>query len=430
MCGATTCGKACSADVLECPGGETLNRNPENDCQFPSCPCDNIGSCADCLDWKCAWVPGFDDKEGGCVKNCNKVPDDVTCFSHKLGHDADTCPAEICATDVKVCPGGETLNRDPSNNCKFPSCPCDSIGSCADCLGEKCAWIPGVDGKDGGCAKNCNKVPDGASCFWHKLGHDADTCPADAIVWEQVAPTLASRKDGDYFGSKNQLDLTGSRFLVSAKKSSFGAKEGGMVRVYDVDTDDGSMRQVGQTLYGNTDGDEVQGVMSLNGDRLAMFTPKRDDNAGRVWIFELQYGKWVNIGKIVRPKDSEERFGDTVAISKDGRMIAVGSTFANNKKGKVTTFRHNGGKVWSQMGNAIQGNFADGKFGWKIDFASDASDHTIVVGEKSDDAGDNSGRPGETQVYRWDYSSRRWRMLGDPIQGQNAVCPLLCLSES
>ena len=203
-----------------------------------------------------------------------------------------------------------------------------------------------------------------------------------------------------------------------------------MVRVYDVDTDDGSMRQVGQTLYGNTDGDEVQGVMSLNGDRLAMFTPKRDDNAGRVWIFELQYGKWVNIGKIVRPKDSKERFGDTVAISKDGRMIAVGSTFANNKKGKVTTFRHNGGKDWSQMGNAIQGNFADGKFGWNIAIASDASDYTIAIGEKSDDAGDNSGRPGETRVYRWDYSSRRWRMLGDPIQGQNAVCPLLCLSES
>ena len=186
-----------------------------------------------------------------------------------------------------------------------------------------------------------------------------------------------------------------------------------MVKVYDID-ENGSMAQVGQTLYGNTDGDEVQGALALNGKRLALFTPRRDGDAGRVWIFELQSGKWVNIGKIVKPKNSGERFGDAVAISKDGEMIVVGSTFANNKKGKVSVFRYAGGTVWEQMGPDIQGNYADGKFGWNIDIASDASTPTFVVGEKSDDAVENKSRPGQARVYRWESAgSGWWRLLGN-----------------
>ena len=413
-------GVVCPADVLECPGGETLNRDPENDCQFPSCPCDSIADCRDCLDEKCAWVPGVNGKEGGCAKNCNKVPADVPCFFHKFGDDADTCPADMCPADILVCPGGETLNRDPNNNCKFPSCPCDTIGSCADCLEEKCAWVPGVNGKEGGCAKNCNKVPADASCFFHKFGDDADTCPVDSIVWEQAAPALASRRDGDYFGSNNQLDATGTRFLVSAKKSSgaSGLKEAGMVKVYDVRSN-GSMRQVGQTLYGFRDGDEVQGVLAKSGKRLVMFTPNRDGNAGRVWIYELRSGNWVEIGKIERPKNSGERFGSAVAVSRGGGIIVVGSSFANNKKGKVSVFQYAGGTVWNQLGSDILGNFVGGKFGWSIDIASDASTPTFVVGEKSDDAGDNSGRPGQAQIYRWNRSNAKWRLVGNPIRGQN-----------
>lgn len=187
-----------------------------------------------------------------------------------------------------------------------------------------------------------------------------------------------------------------------------------MVKVYDVDGY-GSMTQVGQTLYGNTDGDEVQGVLSLNGDRLAMFTPRRDDYAGRVWIFELQSGKWVNIGKILRPKDSGERFGDAVAISKDGKMIVVGSTYANDKKGKVSVFRYAGGKVWQKMGSDINGNFADVRFGWNIDIASDTSTPTFVIGEKRDD----SGRSGEAEVWGWNNRFSRWMAVGDTIPGEN-----------
>eukprot|EP00563_Minutocellus_polymorphus_P017440 CAMPEP_0197717378 /NCGR_PEP_ID=MMETSP1434-20131217/1928_1 /TAXON_ID=265543 /ORGANISM="Minutocellus polymorphus, Strain CCMP3303" /LENGTH=713 /DNA_ID=CAMNT_0043301899 /DNA_START=112 /DNA_END=2256 /DNA_ORIENTATION=+ len=435
-CGATTC---TNPEPSTCPGkdkGQCKNfpRNPYK-CGDESvgykCLYDNTCLVKDAgfdIDADCCQAPDA----GACPSSYEPVfcgggdkicPYSNMCLAELAGYSDKQCspePGTACPTDILICPGGEMLNRDPDNGCKFPSCPCDSIANCRDCLNEKCAWSPELNGGNGGCAKNCNKVPADASCFFHKLGHDADTCPANEIVWEQAAPTLASRKDGDYFGSNNQLDATGGRFLVSAKKSSeaSGLKEAGMVKVYDVRSN-GSVRQVGQTLYGYRDGDEVQGVLALSGKRLAMFTPKRDGNAGRVWIYELQSGKWVEIGKIERPKESGERFGDTVAISKGGGIIVVGSTFANNKKGKVSVFRYLGGTAWEQMGSEIPGNFVDGKFGWNIDIASDASTPTFVVGEKSDDADENSGRPGQARVYRWNRSNSKWRMVGNEIQGQN-----------
>lgn len=125
-----------------------------------------------------------------------------------------------------------------------------------------------------------------------------------------------------------------------------------MVKVYDIEgSNNDDLVQVGQTLYGFRDGDEVQGVLAGSGNRLVLFTHTRDDGTGRVWVYELQSGQWVEIGKIIG-KDGE-RFGQTAAMSQGGGIIAVGASYANSKRGLVRAFRYQGGSTWTQMGKFL-----------------------------------------------------------------------------
>ena len=63
----------------------------------------------------------------------------------------------------------------------------------------------------------------------------------------------------------------------------------------------------------------------------------------------------VEIGKIIGQEG--ERFGQTAAMAKAGGVIAVGASYANNKKGAVRVYSYLGGTAWTQMGSDIEGTF-------------------------------------------------------------------------
>jgi len=237
--------------------------------------------------------------------------------------------------------------------------------------------------------------------------------------WEPIGAGLSSTAFGDQLGDKVRLDDSGTRFSVSASVSSeSGVENAGFVKVYDVDGRD--FVQVGQTLYGFDTGDQVRGVLSGNGRRLVMYTHRRDDNTGRVWIYELQSNRWVEIGKILGEEEGE-RFGQSVALSTDGDILAVGASFANNKRGAVRIYRERNGS-WRQMGAELVGNVQDGKFGWTVALAANAL--MLVVGQKSDDNGDDSGRSGEIRVFQFNGASANangsFEQFGTAIQGDGS----------
>ena len=71
---------SCPEDALLCDDGTTLVRDPNNNCEFPSCT------------------------------DGDELAEDVI---------------QECSNDFKVCTEGMILFRDPLNNCKMPSCPID-----------------------------------------------------------------------------------------------------------------------------------------------------------------------------------------------------------------------------------------------------------------------------------------------------------------
>jgi len=459
-CGATVCADDITT-CYECLGGPGFAASgqyawvPEISACVPSC--DEAPADASCFKGKSSADPddGYDpsiceDFEDTCPSNdngqCDFEPNNPhvcfgcsyenICLAEAAGYDIDNdccqspnpsacglifqpliCGSKQCRYD-NLCLAELSGYSETQCTSTLPPQPCTDFGTCGDCLDASCSWSPDA-GMDGECLESCTDAPADGSCYSPEFGHDASTCPTAQLVWEQAAPALKSSKSKDYFGSENQLDASGTRFLVSAKKSSeAGLKEAGMVKVYDIKgSSNEKLIQVGQTLYGFRDGDEIQGVLAGSGKRLVLFTHTRDDGTGRVWVYELRSGQWVEIGKIIG--EDGERFGQTAAISNGGEIIAVGASFADSKRGLVRAFRYQGGSTWTAMGPDIEGLFEDGKFGWDISMASASSAPTMVVGQKSDDSGDNSGRSGQVRVFRWNADKTVWRQVGDAILGEN-----------
>ncbi|KAL7526370.1 hypothetical protein ACHAXR_001454, partial [Thalassiosira sp. AJA248-18] len=83
----------CKNDKLECVGGGFVGRDPSRHCKFFKCPAKE------------------EPKESMAAS-----------ISSSVGQDAPTNEQGDCTDDLKICPDGSFVDRDPDNNCKFFPC--------------------------------------------------------------------------------------------------------------------------------------------------------------------------------------------------------------------------------------------------------------------------------------------------------------------
>ena len=92
----------CPSDAKRCPDGSSVVRDPNNNCEFLSCP-------------------GIK----ACTKDAKMCPD-----GSSVGRDPNnnceflSCPElKMCTMDARICPDGSSVGRDSKNNCEFFPCP-------------------------------------------------------------------------------------------------------------------------------------------------------------------------------------------------------------------------------------------------------------------------------------------------------------------
>ena len=86
----------------------------------------------------------------------------------------------------------------------------------------------------------------------------------------------------------------------------------------------------------------------------------------------------------IRPGDM---FGTSVSISSDGTIVAIGGPrnfYAGENAGHVRVFENISG-VWTQIGDAINGDAAFDAFGTSVSISSDGS--TVAIGGPGNDTG-------------------------------------------
>lgn len=141
--------------------------------------------------------------------------------------------------------------------------------------------------------------------------------------------------------------------------------------------------QIGDDLEGEAAGDLFHIVaLSADGSRIVVGAVGNDatgTNAGHARVFERSGNTWVQLGEDIDGEAADDRFGGAVAISDDGSRVAIGSYLndgGGNSSGHVRVFDYIDG-VWTQVGTDIDGPAGAG-LGFSV--AMSASGHRVIAG--------------------------------------------------
>jgi antitoxin component YwqK of YwqJK toxin-antitoxin module len=210
------------------------------------------------------------------------------------------------------------------------------------------------------------------------------------VNWTQVGNKLTGT------GGTGVLQMQGISVSLSSNGKTLavgGYKDnGGKGAVWIFTETGGVWTQQGNKLIGNNStNDAEQGYsvsLSSNGNVLAMGGPKdTNDNKGAVWIFNRSGETWTQQGEKITSYLAVvgTLFGISVALSANGKTLAIGSIHHNNLEGAVWMFTQSD-NIWSEQ-EILVGTGGDGGIGniisqGKVAINEDGS--VIVSGASSD----------------------------------------------
>ena len=177
-----------------------------------------------------------------------------------------------------------------------------------------------------------------------------------------------------------------------------------------------SQTQIGQKIEGdngtNSFGRKVS--MSHDGNIVAVAASNHNSFTGHVRVFENVSSTWTQLGADILGTATNDRSGSSIALSADGDVIAVGAPTNNNSNGlsagHVRVFQYSSGS-WIQLGNTIEGIATSDSFGETLDLSADGN--ILAVGLREHNG--NGQNSGQVRIYQNIQGS--WTPLGQNING-------------
>ncbi len=202
------------------------------------------------------------------------------------------------------------------------------------------------------------------------------------------------------YASENTWEMIGERINVTdefpRQFEYIGAR--GSVDL----SDDGKILAIGEPYFKTVIEDELSNAV------------------GRVRIFENIDDEWVPIGEPIYGlpdfQEGASTFGEAIALSSDGQIIAIGGLSVKNDlgeyNGKVMIFQNVNGQ-WQQMGNSLYGYSDSQNFGISVTISADGQKLGVGV--------PFYGNPVQQKVYR--FESGQWVEDGsfDTGGGYNSI---------
>lgn len=232
--------------------------------------------------------------------------------------------------------------------------------------------------------------------------------------WTQIGSTISGTSDFLFFAESISLSSDGTRLAVGTSRN---IEDTGLIRVFE--NSGGTWIQLGSDIVGsNFDG--LGGFVSLSGDGTTLAAGAEFDSlssiSGFANIYTLQGDTWVQVGQTINGMTGEQ-LGRSLDLSNDGSRVLIGAAGANGSttdSGIARVFENQNGS-WVQIGQDIQGEFTDDSFGTSVAMSSNG---TIIAISAIRFNGVNGSDTGNVQVY--EEVSGVWTQIGDDIEGEVA----------
>ena len=257
--------------------------------------------------------------------------------------------------------------------------------------------------------------------------------------WIQLGEDIDGVLQDSKFGQSVAITDDGNRIVVGGwyTTTNYHYSDPGFANVYDWNGNSWNLVvQIQGELSDHTPitggGDSDFGwkvEISGNGDRIAVSSrshmePHPDTGGhqtsyGAVKVYSWNGTTYTQLGGDIQDFPNETRYyGHSIALSKDGNRIIIGTPYSasgkpfpydnyNNKFGLVHVYEWNG-TAWVRFGQEFKGESVDGYLGENVDISDDGS--RIVF--TSD---------GATRVYEWIENDQEWEKIGNNITGNLSV---------
>jgi len=226
--------------------------------------------------------------------------------------------------------------------------------------------------------------------------------------WEQLGPDINEEKIDSRLGSAVALSSDGLTSVAGAPSVSPYGGPGfgeGFTRVFRFDLELNNWAQIGQVIEGEFLSEENGESVDISADGTIVIVGAMGHGAlepggtgsGRIFRFDESSGTWVQLGQqIIAPQGGSV---NSVALNADGLTAILGMSTLGSKV-DIYTYNENLG-VWEQLGQSIPRE--SGENGANS-VALSADGGVAAVGSPSND--DNGASSGQVRVYRFTDCSR------------------------
>ena len=242
--------------------------------------------------------------------------------------------------------------------------------------------------------------------------------PLTMFSQTQLGSDINGEASYDQSGVSVSINSDGTKVAIGATKNDGGGSDSGHVRVYQYSSS--SWSQIGSDINGEATNDSSGQSVSLSSDGtvVAIGATKNDgggDNSGHVRIYQYSGSSWVQLGDDIDGESPYDYSGHSVSLSSDGMVVAIGAYGNNggNFTGHVRVYSYYNNQ-WNQRGADLDGEVAVDQSGYSVSLSSDGT--KVAIGAPFNDA--NGSSSGHVRVY--EYSGSSWSQLGSDIDGEAA----------